>query len=41
MKSLPPILACSLYRPPNTKSKEFLKQYKLMLETIKKHIKVK
>ena len=36
MKSLPPVLVCSLYRPPNTKSKEFLKQYKLMLEAIKK-----
>ena len=36
MKFLPSILVCSLYRPPNTKSKEFLKQYKLMLETIRK-----
>ena len=36
MKSLPSILVCSLYRPPNTKSKEFIKQYKLMLETITK-----
>ena len=36
MKSLPSILVCSLYRPPNTKSLEFLKQYKLMLETIRK-----
>ena len=36
MKSLPSILVCSLYRPPNTKSQEFLKQYKLMLETIRK-----
>ena len=36
MKSLPSILVCSLYRPPNTKGKEFLKQYKLMLETIRK-----
>ena len=35
MKSLPPILVSSLYRPPNTKSKEFLKQYKLLLDTIK------
>ena len=36
MKSLPSILVCSLYRPPNMKSTEFIKQYKLMLETITK-----
>ena len=36
MKSLPTILVCSLYRLPNTKSIEFIKQYKLMLETITK-----
>ena len=36
MKSLPPVLVCSLYRPPNTKSKEFLKQYKLLLNAIEK-----
>ena len=36
MRSLPPVLVCSLYRPPNTKSKEFLKQYKLLLDEIAK-----
>ena len=36
MKSLPSVLVCSLYRPPNTKSKEFLKQYKLLLNAIEK-----
>ena len=36
MRSLPPILVCSLYRSPNTKSKEFLKQYKLLLDEIAK-----
>ena len=36
MKSLPPVLVCLLYRPPNTRSKEFLKQYKLLLNAIEK-----
>ena len=40
MNSLPSLLIGSLYRPPNMRSKEFLKHYKLMLETLTKHNKV-
>lgn len=40
-KSQPPIIIGSIYRPPNTRAKEFIEQYRDLLTELNKEIKKK